>query len=207
MFWKRKILIILLVGFLGGCAKLSGPSIGQNNILHESQESLLLSEVEFINRVQRSANLIYEGLKDIKAAVELYALDHEGTLPDGPYEQVVQKLIDDGYLEKWPEVPLFAFTEPYQREIKYYRNYDDADSNGVQDTILFVQDLKIEVCEEFSRLYASPGLAKDVYDFEANNKRYPGEAIGRDIKIYTIIWSKKTMPDFCDIHWVLKYND
>jgi len=63
------------------------------------------------------------------------------------------------------------------------------------------------VCEEFVRRYASPGFGDTVYDFQAAGKRYPGQVIGKHIKIYAIDWSAGDFSEDCDIYWVVQYRE
>ena len=104
-------------------------------------------------------------------------------------------LVDGGYLKEWPVAPAFAFANPVQYDFIYQNTYDDTDGLGPKDKVLYVRELKNEVCEEFIRRYSSPGFGDMIYDFEAAGKKYPGETLGRHIKIYAINWSMATWPD------------
>ena len=200
----NKLLALLVVMIVQGCA---GDTLQRTELLHEHNEVKLITEQEFMARVARSATLIYEGLSSISTAAQLYAQDHEGRLPSGNSDKVKKLLLDGGYLNAWPVIPPFAFTNPVQDELSYMNRYDNLDNIGERDDIIYAQDLKIEVCEEFSRRYSSPGLEDVIYDYEANEDNYPGETIGRHIKVYAISWSKTTSPDYCDVEWVVRYND
>ena len=204
----KKLLLLLIVLFSYGCATSVPKTVVQkNNVLrHESAETTLLTEQEFMDRVSKSAVMIYEGMRAINDAAKLYAVDNNGSLPPGLRKDVRALLLDGGYLKEWPIAPAFAFTNPVQYDFIYHNTYDDTDGLGPWDKVLYVQRLKNEVCEEFIRRYSSPGFGDKIYDFEAAGKKYPGEAIGRHIKIYAINWEMETSPDYCDILWVMKYN-
>ena len=174
---------------------------------HESYERELLTEEEFMTRASRSAAQIYQGLSAISLAAEKYAKDHDGQLPQGVASTVKEKLLEGKYLTAWPVVSLFAFTEPRQRDFNYLNKHDDMDGIGGADDIIFVPNLKFEVCEEFSRRYSSFAPDVIIHDFEAERRRYPGEIVGRDIKIFAISWSRIEDSDECEIQWVMKYND
>jgi hypothetical protein len=198
------LLIVLIVLMVQGCVSLPRYN---TELLHEQHENKLLTEQEFMSRVSQSATLIYEGLSSISAAAKLYALDHDGQLPPGNAETVRVLLLDGGYLKAWPVIPPFAFTDPVEIEFYYMNRYDNMDNIGAFDDVIYAQNLKIEVCKEFIRRYSSFGTGDDIYDYEANEDSYPGETIGRYVKVYAISWSKTTSPDYCDIEWVMQYND
>ena len=200
----NKFLALLVVLIVQGCAADKWQS---SELLHEHDEVKLITEQEFMARVARSATSIYEGLSSISAAAHLYALDHDGRLPPGNSDKVKALLLEGGYIDAWPVIPPFAFTNPVQDELNYMNRYGNLDNIGEFDDVIYAQDLKIEVCEEFSRRYSSSGLEDVIYDYEANKDKFPGETIGRHMKIYAISWSKTTSPDYCDVEWVVRYND
>lgn len=200
----RNLLILFVVLVVYGCTSTTS----QNVVLrHEQDESSLLTEKEFMARISQSATLIYVGLNAISDAAKLYSLDHNGRLPPGNKKKIKPQLLDGGYLKAWPMVPPFAFTDPGQNEFIYVNGYDNMDNIGGHDDVIYVQDLKIEVCEEFNRRYSNSATEDVIYDYEANNDRYPGETIGRHVKIYAISWSRSQRPEYCDIEWVMQYND
>ena len=138
-----------------------------------------------------------------------YAIENSGNLPSGSIDSVRALLLEGGYLNEWPEAPAFAYTNPIITvfdEFRYYEKYDDMDGNGARDSAISVQNLKVEVCEDFVRRYPSPSFGDTIYDYEAEGKRYPGETIGRHIKVFAITWSKVTLPDHCDLLWVVQYT-
>jgi hypothetical protein len=200
----NKLLILLILLLVYGCSSLALKSAG---LRHESSESRLLTEQEFMERVSQSATLIYEGMITISEAAKLYAVDNNGSFPLGNSKVVRSLLLAEGYLETWPVIPPFAFTDPDQDEFRFVNAYDDMDGIGAFDDIIYAQDLKIEVCEEFIHRYSSFGPGDIIHDYEANKNNYPGELIGRHMKIYAIGWSMTKSPDYCDIEWVMKYND
>lgn len=201
----KNLLILLFLLIVYGCANTA--AIQEDVVLqHESNEDRLLTEEEFFARVSTSADLIYEGMSAVREAVNLYASDNNDTLPSGSRKIVKKLLLEGGYLEKWPVVPFFAFKDPVQRDIRYYANFADADNNGLTEDAIFLDDLKIEVCQEFVRRYASPGFGDDVYDYEAAEEQYPAATIGRHIKIFAVNWSTLKTPDYCTILWFIQYT-
>ena len=200
----KKIALFLIVLLVYGCVSTS---LQVSSLGHESYERELLTEEEFMTRASRSAAQIYQGLSAISLAAEKYAKDHDGQLPQGVASTVKEKLLEGKYLTAWPVVSLFAFTEPRQRDFNYLNKHDDMDGIGGPDDIIFVPNLKLEVCEEFSRRYSSFAPDVIIHDFEAERRRYPGEIVGRDIKIFAISWSRIEDSDECEIQWVMKYND
>lgn len=199
-----KIPLYLLLAVLAyGCAAGVPKSTA---LLHENAESELLTEEEFMDRASRSATIVYEGLKAVVDAIKQYVLDHNGDFPSGASGGVRALLLEQGYLEEWPVVPAFAFTKPEQLVIRYYNNYEDNDGNGLEDRIVFARELKLEVCEEFVSRYASPGFGDKIYDFAAAGKKYPGQTIGKHVKIFAVNWSSSPFPDTCDIMWVVQYR-
>jgi len=200
-----KILLYLLLAVLAyGCAAGAPKS---TSLLHENAESALLTEEEFMVRASRSATIIYEGLKAVDDAIKQYVLDHDGDFPSGNFGAVRALLLEQGYLGEWPVVPAFAHAVPIQLDIRYYDNYEDTDGNGLEDRIIIARELKLEVCEDFVRRYASPGFGDKIYDFEEAGQRYPGQALGKHVKIYAVNWSTRAFSESCDILWVVQYRE
>ena len=166
-----------------------------------------MSKQEFMDKVAQAATLIYEGMRTINDAVAQYVKDNDGKLPGDSVSKARELLQDGGYIDEWPTIPPFAFTDPVQYELKYTPGYADMDGIGASDDVIFAQDLKIEVCEEFIRRYSSAGPEDIIHDYEANRRRYPGEVFGRHMKIYAIKWSGEDYIGYCDIEWVMQYND
>jgi len=200
----QKIALFLIVLLVYGCVSISSQGTA---LRHESYEQELLTEAEFMERASQAATEIYQGLSAISLAAEQYAKGHDGQLPQGTSDIVKEALLSGGYLTDWPVVSLFAFNEPEQRDFNYLNKHDDMDGIGERDDIIYVPNLKIEVCEEFSRRYSSFAPDVIIHDFEAEMRRYPGETVGRDIKIFAISWSRIEDSEECEIEWVVKYND
>lgn len=199
---KRLLLITVLVAL--GCASTSPP--GRTTLLHEQSESRLMTEREFTDRVTQSATLIYEGMRAINDAANRYALDNKVDFPIGNYKSARALLLDGGYLESWPVIPPFAFTDPLQTDFRYWPRGADMDGIGEMDDAISAPKLKIEVCENFIRRYSSFGPGDIIHNYEANGEKYPGKLVGRHIKIYAITWSWAESLDYCDIEWVVQYN-
>ena len=159
-----------------------------------------------MDRVAKSATRIYEGMRAINDAAKLYTIDNNGSLPTGAPKDVRRALLDGGYLKAWPAIPPFAFTDPVQYDFRYSNGYDNMDGIGEGDDVLYAQDLKVEVCEEFIRHYSSVGPDDIIHDYEAYGNKYPGEVLGMHMKVYAITWSMASSPDYCDIEWVMQYN-
>lgn len=205
----KKFLLLLVVLHLQGCANINTAKKGVDPtaLQHENSEDRLLTEAEFMDRVSRSATLIYEGLVAISGAAYTYAIENNGDLPPGAFQAVKSLLLDGGYLKTWPPIPPFAFTDPVEYEFRYKNGFDDLDGLGALDDVIYAQDLKIEVCEDFIRRYPDSGVGDAIFDFEANGMRYPAAIFGRHIKVYAIKWTQVKHLEYCDIEWVVKYND
>jgi hypothetical protein len=201
----KKLLPILTALVVYGCVS-TGPASGPT-LLHEASEPEIMTKQEFMDRVAQSATLIYEGMRAINDAAKQYATDNDGKLPGSNISKVKELLLDGGYIEQWPVIPPFAFTDPIQYELKYTNGYADMDGIGAVDDVIYAQDLKNEVCEEFILRYSSAGPEDIIYDYEANRERYPGEVFGRHMKIYAINWYGTNPDGYCDIEWVMQYND
>ena len=202
----KKWLFLLVVLFVHGCVS-TAPEKNElkNTVLrHETSESVLLTEAEFMDRVMQSADIIYEGLNIIDDAARQYFIDSKGRLPRNG-TQLRALLLDGGYLEAWPVAPPFAFFGQDQGSFKLFRGYADVDGVGTMDDVITVMELKNEVCQEFVRRYASPGFGDIIYDFEAAGNKYPAETAGGHIKIYSIRWATEDV-DYCDILWVIEYS-
>ena len=207
----KKWLFLLIVLFVHGCASIAPESteldsaeLDSTALRHETSESALLTEAEFMDRVSQSADIIYEGLRAIDDAVQQYFIDNEGRLPRVG-NQLRAFLLDGGYLEEWPVPPPFAFFDPGQGHFKFFRGYADVDGIGKLDDVITVMELKKEVCQVFARRYASPGFGDTIYDFEAAGNKYPTETTGEHIKIYAVNWETAEL-DRCDILWVMEYT-
>jgi hypothetical protein len=203
----KKLLLLLIVLFVHGCASTAPENneLNSSALSHETSESVLLTEAEFMDRVSQSADLIYEGLRTISDATTQYLADSNISRPSKDGKAVRSLLLDGGYLKEWPVVPPFAFTDPVQYDFTYYRGFDDVDGLGALDDVISVLKVKNEVCQVFVRRYASPGFGDTIYDFEAAGKKYPGETIGGHIKVYAVNWLKDEL-DHCEILWVMDYT-
>ena len=197
----RLLLSVLLVY---GCA---GTPMEDSAIRHETSESQLLTEQEFMERASQSAALIYEGFDSISRAAGQYAMDNDGRLPAGLPKAVKALLLERGYLERWPVLPPFAFANPVDYPFVYSNGYDDMDGIGAKDDAISAQELKLEVCEAFVSRYTSFGPGDIIHDFKADGGKYPGELDGRHIKVFAIIWQYEIQPESCEIIWVMQYND
>jgi hypothetical protein len=199
----KKVPLLLVFLFVFGCANTA---LKNSELRHENSESRLLTEEEFTDRVSQTAVQIYEDLRTIIDAAKQNANDNDVRLPPGNPTSARAALLDGGHLKEWPVVPPFAFTDVVQHDYRYMPGYADMDGYGARDDVVFAQDLKIEVCEEFIRRYSSAGPDDIIYDYEANGEKYPGEVLGTHMKIYAIAWDIDLQFDYCDIEWVLQYN-
>jgi len=200
----KNLLLLLITLLLYGCAGTL--PLHDTTLLHEQFENGLMSKQEFNDRVTQSATLIYEGMRTINDAASRYALDNSGKLPTGNVKVVRSLLLEGGYLEAWPVIPPFAFTDPVQSDFKYWAGRADMDGIGELDDAISASQLKVEVCESFIHRYSSFGPGDIIHNYEANGEKYPGKVVGRHIKIYAITWSWSESLDYCDIEWVVQYN-
>jgi hypothetical protein len=127
----KTLLCFLLAVLAYGCAAGSPKSTELRHesaeLRHESAEKALLTEEQFMDRVSKSAVMIYEGMRAINDAAKLYAVDNNGSLPPGLRKAVRALLLDGGYLKEWPVAPAFAFSNPVQYDFIYHNTYDDTD--------------------------------------------------------------------------------
>jgi hypothetical protein len=202
----KKLLLLLIVLFIHGCAGIAPGSKG-TVLLHEASESRLLTEAEFMARASQSADQIYEGMSAINDAVSLYAIENNGDFPMDSDKKVRSLLLDGGYLTSWPDVPPFAFTDPITTDVRYKSQFDDMDGAGERDSVISVRDLKSEVCEVFARRYSDPYFKGSIYDYKANGDRYPKGLTGKDVRIFAIRWEGGALEDYCDVLWVVQYNN
>lgn len=204
----KNILFLLIVLFAYGCASIA-PESNEPKITalrHETSESALITEAEFMDRVSQSADLIYEGLRVVNDAAIRYVIDLNASGPGVGDNALRTKLLDEGYLKEWPVVPPFAFTDPVQGDFRYFSGYANVDGLDGVDDVFTVRDLKTEVCQVFVRRYASPGFRDTIHDFEAAGGKYPTEISGQHITIYAVDWFSGER-GLCDILWVMKYPD
>ena len=199
----KSLKVLLIVLLVYGCASIAP----QGTVLrHENDEGKLLTKQEFMERVSRSATLVHQGMSAISEAVNQYALDNNNDLPSGSSKKVQQLILDGGYLKEWPVAPPFAFTDPIISPFFYAVRYDNLDGVGPPEAVISAPDLKVEVCREFNRHYSDFAPDDTIYDWEAAGKKYPGQKIGRHIKVFTIAWSKLKQPDYCDAIWIMDYK-
>lgn len=205
----KKLLLLFVVVFVCGCAGIAPESFGvkSNALIHEESENRLLTEAEFMERVSQSADQIYEDMSAIRLAAIHYANDNNGNFPVGNAERVKLQLLDGGYLKGWPVVPPFAFSDPIITDYRYKARFDNLDGLGAHEPVINARDLKSEVCEEFARRYSDPYFKGSIYDFEANDSMYPKEATGKDVWLFAIRWEGASSDDYCDVLWVVQYNN
>ena len=116
-FYSLVKILLSIILFLSGCTITGGKeSISQPVLRHEMDEARLLTESEFMNRVRQSATIINEGLLRIEKAVTQYAADSGGRLPPWKSSDMKSRLLDGGYIERWPAIPPFAFTDQVENE-------------------------------------------------------------------------------------------
>jgi hypothetical protein len=202
----KKLLLLFIPLFVFGCTGV-GPSHNKGELLHENNESRLLTEEEFMDRASQAATLVYERMRIISDAANLYAADNAGKLPSGNFNDVETLLMEGGYLKVWPALPPFAFTNPVSNKLRYSTRYGDMDGSAPHDDVLYAQGLKIEVCEAFARRYSSFGPNDIIHDYQANGDKAPGATLGKHMKVYAMIWEMATRYEYCDIVWVMQYND
>lgn len=202
---SKKLRFVLMALIVYGCVGMAPPS--EPTLHHETSVPEIMTKQEFEDKVAQTATLIYEGMRTINDAAVQYAKDNDDKLPSRSTSKARELLQAGGYIDEWPTIPPFAFTDPVDYELKYSPGYADMDGIGALDDVIFAQDLKIEVCEEFIRRYSSAGPEDVIHDYEANRRRYPGEVFGRHMKIYAINWSGPNYEGYCDIEWVTNYND
>lgn len=202
-------LLILITALLSsGC---SLPSVHmtspETTLLHEESLNTQMTEEEFMEKAALSAQIIHEGLRSISEAALRHGLDKDGNFPLTDANQIKARLLEEGFLNSWPQIPPFAFTDSIQDEFTYFHRYDNLDRLGNTEDVVVAQNLKIEVCEAFSRSYSSLDASELVFDFVAHDNRYPAEVYGEPLQTYAINWSMIEAWEYCEIQWVVQYND
>jgi hypothetical protein len=202
------ILLLIATMLSSGCSISSLHSTSpKDSPLHEEALNTLMAEEEFMEKATLSAQIIHEGLRTISEATLRHGLDKDGNFPLRDATQIRARLLEEGYLNSWPPIPPFAFTDPIQDDITYLHRYDNLDRLGNKEDVIVAQNLKIEVCEAFSRSYSSLDASELVFDFVAHGDRYPAEVYGKPLQTYAINWSMIEAWEYCEIQWVVQYND
>jgi hypothetical protein len=146
---------------------------------------------------------IYLDLQAINAGAQRYISEH-GDLPPGNFWKSRATLVLEGYIQDYPTPPSAIFAgEPM--DYRFDPNYGNIDAGDTLDAAIAVWGLKDEICREYNRRYAGDEVGAEIFDWKANGKKYPGEAIGRHITTYAIKWESDAVDD-CEIEWVVKYR-
>lgn len=155
---------------------------------------------------EEHATYVYNQMASIEKAAQKYKKDH-GLFPQARSKEAESMLTEGGYIEKFPQ-PLDVIFGPEgnQSGYRYDSAYDRMDDNPVPDTAIAVWGLRDEICRMFNALYASNGSGPTIFDYQANGNRYPGTAIGTDMRLYAIKWKSDAIDD-CEINWVIQYNE
>lgn len=149
------------------------------------------------------AERVYSDMRSISEGAQRYRAQH-GALPEGNFWQLRSTLVLGGYIKEYPNPPAAIFAkEPIDYRID--PQYDTMDTGPDPDVAIAVWGLKDMVCEEYNRRYASDNSGATIFDWEANGKKYPGEAIGKHMTTYAIKWTTDAVDD-CEINWVVEYR-
>jgi hypothetical protein len=184
MEWAQKVMFLLAVTLLSGC--VAGQSV----------------EVAYEPTPAQAATKIYEDMRTISDAAERYALDNDGSLPQGTTVAVKKMLQEGGYLKTWPS------SSGTYGTYEYRSGYDDMDGGSAADDALYTEEFTDVVCSEFMAKYASAlgTLQSAQWDYAANGKTYPAVTLGKGARIFAIKWASADV-DKCQIIWVMRYND
>ncbi len=151
------------------------------------------------------AKRVHKQMQSIYEASEEYETDH-GSLPAGRYLAPKEELISGGYIKRFPQPHSSIFGKPNPEGYRYAPRYDNMDASRNPDSAIVLWGLRDEICEAFNNLYSSNNSGPTIFDWEAAGKRYPGEAIGRNMLIYAIKWKTEDV-DNCEVNWVLEYHE
>ncbi len=153
---------------------------------------------------EEHAARVYAQMHSLYSAATNYKKEH-GTLPAGPPNQIAERLVADGYLKSYPRPDPAIFGRQPIRPYQIIPNYDEMDAWTTPDPVIYLPGLKDEICRAFNNRYSSNQSGPTIYDFEANNNKYPGTIIGRHMLLYAIKWKSEDV-DNCEIEWVIEYN-
>ena len=201
--------LILITALLSSGCSLSylHTTSPEASLLHEQSLNTRMTEEEFMEKAALSAQIIYDGLRTISEAALRHGLDEKGNFPLRAADQIMARLLEEGYLNTWPQIPPFAFTDSIHDELTYFHRYDNLDRLGHTEDVIVAQNLKIEVCEAYSHSYSMLDASELVFDFVAHGDRYPAEVYGEPLQTYAINWSMIEAWEYCEIQWVVQYND
>jgi hypothetical protein len=153
--------------------------------------------------IEDQAERVYKDMAYINKDVHKYMKKH-GPLPSISSDSTKALIIKNGYLKRFPSPPPEIFTsKPMDYELN--PNYDRMDAGTDIDAAIQVGGLKDSVCIEYNSRFGSDKSGPAIYDYEKNNDRYPGEAIGREMITYAIKWKSDAVDD-CEIEWVIEYR-
>ncbi len=142
----------------------------------------------------------YEGFRVISDAVEKYYLDN-AALPAN-----AAALVSSGILKALPTPPAGAYGGG-SASFVYNTGYDNMDSIGADDDVIWFDGVNEDVCLEFSKKYGmgpnSGAGTGAIWDYAGNTSTYPGTA-SRANRVYAITWGTAGK---CELEWVMAYND
>jgi hypothetical protein len=151
------------------------------------------------------ADRVFKQMQTIHKAATDYQNDH-GSLPAGNYKATKEKLISGDYIKSFPLPHPSIFGTPNPEGYRFSTMYARMDAGPNKDAAIVLWGLKDEICKAFNTLYSSNNSGPTIFDYEAAGKKYPGEAIGRNMLIYAIKWRTHVVDD-CEVNWVLEYNE
>lgn len=151
----------------------------------------------------QAATKLYNDMRTIADGLDLYVNKNGAYPPDRGDESL---LVSTGILKSLPTLVKLPGA-PVNDDYEWFPAYDNMDGIGANDdTLTTYTNMTLDVCAEFNRRYAAPPLNDGtVFDYEAAGNQYPGQALGRQHKVYAIKWS--TAATKCEIDWVMQYND
>ena len=150
------------------------------------------------------AKLVHKQMTTLQNKVLEYESD-QGQLPEGNYIKAKQSLIDGGYLKRYPQPHPSLFGPGVKGEYQFHPGWSPMDEGPLPDSALVLSGLKDEFCRLYNSLYSSNNSGLTIYDYQANNRKFPGTTIGKQMKIYAIKWKTETKDD-CTIEWVVRYR-
>lgn len=149
------------------------------------------------------AEQVHQDLKTINASAQEYKKDY-GRLPGGNFWEARAALVLEGYITHYPTPPSAIFSEE-PMDYRLDPGYGKMDAGDTPDATIAIWGLKDAICRDYNRRYATEGIGEEIFDWQAQGKKYPGEAIGRHITTYAIKWESDAVND-CEINWVVEYR-
>lgn len=156
-------------------------------------------------RLKLAVNKLHSDMQTISNALERYK-EEQGPWPKG--RGTLQELVTTGYLKAIP-TPIDAefWDQGHAGQYLFDDRYDKMGGGPENDATIYSGYYRDEYCLAFLREYATDlgTLRSDIFDYQGNDNRYPGEVYGSEAKIYAIKFATDDVSQ-CEINWVIQYR-